>query len=66
MFHHTNDVLLNVRIIIYNVPGKVTNVLNTKELYLAVEDYQKKMFLEINYLETATIQQLYAKESLDP
>jgi hypothetical protein len=37
---------------------KVTNALNTKELYLAVENYQKKMFLEINYLETATTQQV--------
>jgi hypothetical protein len=62
MFHHTNDVLLNVRIIIYNV----SNALNTTESYLAVEDYQKKMFPEINYLETATTQQVYAKESLDP
>jgi hypothetical protein len=45
---------------------KATNALNTKELYLAVEDYQKKMFLEINYLETATTQLVYAKKSLDP
>jgi hypothetical protein len=33
---------------------------------LAVEDYKKKILLEINYLETATTQQVYAKESLDP
>jgi hypothetical protein len=34
-------------------------------LYLAVEGYQKKMLLEINYLETATKEQVYAEESLD-
>jgi len=27
---------------------------------------KKKLFLEINYLQTTTTQQVYAKESLDP
>jgi hypothetical protein len=56
MFHRTKDVLQNIHIIIYNSSGML-QIRLIQMSYLAVEEYQKKIFLEINYFETATTQQ---------